>query len=155
MNCRMLTKNNLEDQIINEALEILRARFDRVKDFIDGYDTVKKYLILKLAELEHEVFGLIHLNSTGHVIAMQEVFRGSLAYTAVMPRELAKECLKHNSASVVIYHNHPGGRKEPSAADLELTDRLKGILKPLDINVVDHIIVAGVTIYSFMENGRI
>ncbi len=63
-----------------------------------------------------------------------------------------KSALAHNAAAVVLFHNHPSGLTEPSAADELITRRLKEALALIDVRVLDHLIVAE-SIYSFAEAG--
>lgn len=71
------------------------------------------------------------------------------------PREVVKKALSHNAASMICYHNHPSGNPEPSEADRRITSTLQSALQLVDVRVLDHIIVAGVTTYSFAEHGEI
>src|SRR6266702_3822022 len=68
-------------------------------------------------------------------------------------RELAKCSLRHNAAAVIFAHNHPSGIAEPSHADEILTRSLKSALALVDIQVLDHFIVAGSRTMSFAERG--
>src|SRR6266508_4401668 len=79
-------------------------------------DTVRQYLVAVFAGLEHEVFYALFLDSQHHLIASEELFRGTLAQTSVYPREVVKRALRHNAASIVFAHNHPSGVAEPSRA---------------------------------------
>jgi len=89
------------------------------------------------------------------VIAAEELFRGTLTQTSVYPREVVKCALKHNAAAVIFAHNHPSGVAEPSHADEILTRSLKSALALVDIQVLDHFIVAGTRTMSFAERGLI
>ena len=80
--------------------------------------------------------------------------RGTVNRTAVYPRLVVEASLKHRATAVILAHNHPGGDAAPSAADRQLTRRLKRILSDLDIVVHDHIIIAGPNYYSFAEQGE-
>lgn len=142
----------LDEEVIQKALAILERRTKLVGDVLNNGADVSRFLTLKLGKLEHEVFGLICLNSKNQVIAIEILFRGSLNQSSVYPREVIKEALRHNAASVILFHNHPSGSSEPSAADKELTERLANALKIVDINVADHLIVAGIKTFSFSEN---
>ena len=79
--------------------------------------------------------------------------RGTLTHTSVYPREVVKCALKHNAAAVIFAHNHPSGVAEPSHADEILTRSLKAALALVDIQVLDHFIVAGSRTMSFAERG--
>ncbi len=82
-----------------------------------------------------------------------ELFRGTLAQTAVYPREVARQALRLNAAAVIFAHNHPSGVAEPSTADRMLTDALKSALAQIDVAVLDHVIVAANQCVSFAERG--
>ena len=116
---------------------------------------VREYLRLSLAARDHEVFLALMLDAQHRVIACEELFRGTLSQTSVYPREVVKVALSRNAAAVIFAHNHPSGIAEPSAADELLTRTLKGALALVDIQVLDHFIVAGSKAISFSERGLI
>ena len=114
---------------------------------------VRDYLRLALAGREQEVFVVMLLDAQHRVISSEELFRGTLTQTSVYPREVVKCALKHNAAAVIFAHNHPSGVAEPSHADEILTRSLKAALALVDIQVLDHFIVAGSRTMSFAERG--
>jgi len=83
------------------------------------------------------------------------LFRGTVNYTTVYPREVVKMALACNASSVILAHNHPSGVAEPSEADLCLTRQLTQALALVDIRVLDHLVVAGPLVHSFAENGQL
>lgn len=115
--------------------------------------TIKHYLQLHLAAKGHEVFAVIFLDAQNRLLAMEELFRGTLTQTSVYPREVALRALHHQASSVVLAHNHPSGTVQPSRADEALTQTLKAALALLDVRVLDHIIVAPGQALSMAENG--
>lgn len=114
---------------------------------------VRDYLRLVLGPSSVEVFIGLYLDTQNRLIAKDELFRGTLTHTAVYPREVVKQALAHNAASVVFAHNHPSGAATPSILDIELTKNLVEALRLIDIRVVDHFVVAGHETFSFIENG--
>jgi DNA repair protein RadC len=114
---------------------------------------VHDYLTMKLADRGHEIFAVLFLDNRHRLIAVEELFRGTLDGATVHPREVVKEALAHNAAAVIFSHNHPSGVAEPSQADELITRRLKDALAIVDIRVLDHIIVAGGDCISFAERG--
>ena len=144
-----------EDRVIAEALEILARRLRDPGALFDSPQVVRDYLRLKIAALEHEVFGCIWLDARHQVIEIEELFRGTLTQTSVYPREVVKRALAHNAAAVIFYHNHPSGAAEPSTADELLTRHLKEALQLIDTKVLDHFIVAHTKTTSFAERGLI
>ena len=143
-----------DDAIIAEALSILNSRLRQHGEAMNSPNTVKNYLRMKLAGLEHEVFCVLFLDSQNRVIGFEEMFRGTLTQASVYPREIVKASLANNATSVILAHNHPSGEAEPSRADIALTDVLKNALALIDVKVLDHFIVAD-NVMSFAERGLI
>lgn len=125
----------------------------RQMDALSSPSAVRDFLRLKLAGLGHEVFMGVFLDAQNRVLAVEELFRGSLTQTSVYPREVVKRALAHNAGGLILAHNHPSGVAEPSQADRWLTDQLKAALALVDVKVLDHFIVAGSQGVSFAERG--
>ncbi|MEN6628186.1 MAG: DNA repair protein RadC [Sulfuricella sp.] len=123
------------------------------RDALSSPQAVRDYLRLRLQGLAHEVFMVLFMDAQNRVVASEELFRGTLTQTSVYPREVIKRALHHNSAAVILAHNHPSGVAEPSHADQALTQALKNALTLVDIRVLDHFIVAGGGFLSFAERG--
>ena len=102
---------------------------------------MRDYLRLKLAGRPHEVFVVVFVDSQNRVLAVEEMFRGTLSQTSVYPREVVIEALNRNAAAVILCHNHPSGTASPSRADEALTRTLKSTLALVDVRVFDHLIV--------------
>jgi DNA repair protein RadC len=113
------------------------------------------FLATQLGTQRNEVFSILALNSRNALIAIEHIQKGSVNRTPVSPRLVVEACLKHRATAVILAHNHPGGDPNPSAADRQLTRKLKRILSELDILVHDHIIIAGSDYYSFAERGEL
>ena len=114
---------------------------------------VKQYLQLQLAHKNHEVFAVLFLDNQNRMLAMEELFRGTLSQTSVYPREVVMRALHHQAAAVVLSHNHPSGSVQPSRADEHLTQTLKASLALVDVRVLDHIIVGQGQSLSMAEQG--
>jgi DNA repair protein RadC len=114
---------------------------------------VKHYLQLHLAGRSHEVFAVLFLDVQNKLLAMEELFRGTLTQTSVYPREVVIRALHHQAAAVVLAHNHPSGTVQPSRADEALTQTLKAALALVDVRVLDHIIVGAGQALSMAEKG--
>jgi len=144
---------DMDDKIIRRAIEILTWRMKAPNTIFNAPDDVKQFLQLKLSQLEHEVFCVIFLDPQNGMIAYEEMFRGTVTQTSVYPREVVKQAIKHNSSAVVLAHNHPSGSVQPSRADESLTQILKSALALIDVRVLDHIVVGGISSLSFAETG--
>jgi DNA repair protein RadC len=114
----------------------------------------KQYLRLAMAGRPYESFHVLFLDVRNRLIAARELFRGTLTHTSVYPREVVREALTRNAASVMLAHNHPSGTPEPSEADMLLTRALVQALALVDIRILDHFVVAGHRVHSFAENGQ-
>lgn len=126
------------------------------RDVLSSPQAVSDWLRLQLAPLPHEVFVALWLDAGNKLIQAQELFRGTLTQTSVYPREVAKHALNQNAAAVILAHNHPSGRAEPSAADISLTQALKQALALVDVRLLDHFIVtAGAPPLSLAERGLV
>ena len=140
------------------VLELARRTLSqRLKEraVFDSPEAVKQYLQLHLAHRPHEVFAVLFMDARHRMIAMEELFRGTLTQTSVYPREVAARALHHHAAAVVLAHNHPSGCAEPSRADEALTQTLKTALALIDVRVLDHLVVARGHVLSMAERGLV
>ena len=124
-------------------------------EVFDSPDAVKHYLQLHLAYKGHEVFAVLFLDAQHRLLALEEMFRGTLTQTSVYPREVVLRALHHQAAAVVLAHNHPSGSVQPSPADSALTQTLKTTLALVDVRVLDHVIVAPGAALSMAEKGLV
>ena len=134
-----------------------RAMAERLKErtVFESPDAVKHYLQLNIGARPHEVFAALFLDAQHRLIAMEELFRGTLTQTSVYPREVVVRALHHHAAAVILAHNHPSGGVDPSRADEALTQTLKAALALVDVRVLDHVIVAAGQTLSMAERGLV
>ncbi len=140
------------------VLELARralAQELQLRPLFDSPQAVRDYLKLQLGARAHEVFAVLFLDSQNRLIALEELFRGTLSQTSVYPREVVLRALHHHSAAVVLAHNHPSGAAQPSRADEALTQSLKAALALVDVRVLDHFIVTRDQAASMAEMGLI
>lgn len=113
---------------------------------LEQIDSAEKAKLLLAGLFEaRPVEGLyaISLNSSGDFLGMVKLAEGTVDRAAVYPRELLSFLLlETNATAVLLAHSHPGGKAEPSAEDLALTTRLKDLLQPLGVRLLDHFIYA-------------
>jgi len=100
-----------------------------------------------------EVFAVMFLDAQHRLLALEEMFQGTLSQTSVYPREVVKRALALNAGAVILAHNHPSGLAEPSRADEYLTQTLKSALALVDVRVLDHLVVGRGVVTSFAERG--
>jgi DNA repair protein RadC len=142
------------EQVIQQALALLAARA-KYGPTLSAPAAVRDFFRLELAAFEQEAFWCAWLTSQHRLIALDEICRGTIGQITVYPREVVKAALRHNAASVIFAHNHPGGSADPSCADEAITVTLKRALALVDVRVLDHFIVSGGdgTWMSFAERG--
>jgi len=142
------------EEVLQQARRVLSHRVRRGATMFSP-QAVKDYLRVQVGVLEHELFCVLFLDAQHRIIALKQMFRGTVTQTSVYPREVVKESLALNAAAVILAHNHPSGAAEPSRADEFLTQTLKAALALVDVRVLDHFVVAGADCVSFAERGLV
>lgn len=144
-----------EAQLINQALRVMEQRlFQRGPHLVDTH-SVRQYLRLKLAGEQNEVFAVLFLDCRHRLLAFESLFQGTVDSATVYPRRVVQRVLAHNSAAVILVHNHPSGSTHPSNNDVLITHALKKVLEGIQVQVLDHFIVGEGEPYSFAESGRL
>jgi len=124
------------------------------KPYLHSSRQVAEYLIHSMRDLQHEVFAVIFLDAAHAIIDTQMVAHGTITSNTVYPRELIKLALEHNAAALVVAHNHPSGKLQPSAQDRELTLTLFLACSFMNIRLLDHLIIGRAeNTYSFADHG--
>ena len=140
------------DQIVRAAKAALANRCNR-GTVLTSPEAVADYLILHYSEKPAEVFTCVFLDNRHGLIAVEDLFFGTIDGASVHPREIARRCLELNAAAIILAPNHPSGNPAPSQADLRITQRIKDTVGLIDVRVLDHFIVGGGDAYSFAEHG--
>jgi len=112
-----------------------------------------RYFKMRLRARPQEVFAALFMDTRNRTLAYEELFTGTIDAAAVYPREVVRRALLHNAAAVIVSHNHPSGRPEPSRADREITDQLQQALELVGVRLVDHIVVGDGPPVSMAERG--
>ena len=99
-------------------------------------------LMIEMGLLEQEEVRTMLLDTRNRVIAIPMIYRGSLNAASMRVGEVFKEAIRNNSASIIVAHNHPSSDPSPSAEDVSVTKALIEAGKLLDIQVVDHLVIA-------------
>jgi DNA repair protein RadC len=141
---------------IVSALELGRRRKEhlgeerpKITSSKDIFDLLKGDLL----DLPHEAFWIVLLNRANKVIRKQQISHGGVAGTVADPKIIFKIALEELASGVILAHNHPSGNLTASQADLDLTKKLKESGKMLEIQILDHIIIAGKKYLSFADEG--
>lgn len=145
--------NDVEKQsVVMLAMKVLSIKHRAGKTLSSPVET-RNFLRLRLADYRNEVFGCLFLDNRHRIIAVRELFQGTIDGASVHPRVVVQQAMEANAAAMVFFHNHPSGVAEPSRADEMLTRRLKEALALVDVRVLDHFVVSGGESVSFAERG--
>lgn len=123
-----------------------RKRFETRQD-------VKLFCRALLSGWRSERLYVIGVDADHQLLGQRLVAEGSTGSVQVQPRMVVEAVLNLNARAVILCHNHPGGSDWPSMQDLAITKHIQLVLKSLDIELLDHLIVAGEKTYSMDENG--
>ena len=154
--CRGLGLGNAKYAQLQAVLEMGRRHLSATMksgDLLSSPDLVRQYLSSQLRHQPREVFAVLFLDNQNRLIAYEELFFGTIDGASVYPREVVRRAINHNSAAVILSHNHPSGIAEPSQADQRITQRLQAALELIDVRVLDHMVVGDLEVVSFAERG--
>lgn len=143
---------------IVSALELGRRRRLQTplkKPKITSSQDAYEVLYPLLADLDHEQFYILLLQRNNTLIDAVKVSQGGVSGTVADTKLIFKAALDKLAVAIIAAHNHPSGNLAPSQADVKLTKNLKEAGKLLDINLLDHLIIAGNQFYSFADEGLI
>lgn len=141
---------------IISALELGRRRKDFLaeeKPKIGGSADAFEILKADLLDIPHEAFWIILLNRANRVIKKHQISQGGVAGTVADPKIIFKVAVEELASGIILAHNHPSGNLTASQTDIDLTKKLKESGKLLDIQVLDHLIIAGKKYFSFADEG--
>ncbi|WP_068267505.1 JAB domain-containing protein [Caviibacter abscessus] len=114
---------------------------------------VVSFLKNNLAYLKDERFDVIFLSNTFEVINYKTISKGTIDKSVVFIRNIIGQVLDCNAKYIIITHNHPSGSLKPSKQDIEITKNIKKIIKLIDVDLVDHLIISTSGYFSFAEGG--
>lgn len=146
---------------IAAALELGRRRQQGSVNVLRDVDVLKSskavagYLQMRLQDYQHEVFAVLFLNNSNKIKRFEIISKGGLTSTVADPRIIFKLALENNASNLILCHNHPSGKLEPSQSDISLTEKIKSAATHLDMRVLDHVIVSTNGYYSFADEGLI
>ncbi len=114
---------------------------------------VARLLTPTLAPLDQEHLHVVLLTTRHDVVAVHEVYKGTVSQSQVRPAEVFREAIRRNAPAVVVAHNHPSGDPTPSHDDIALTRQLVEAGRLLDVRLVDHVVIARRGWFSLREHG--
>ena len=138
------------------ALELGKRRhFEHVLEKPKIISSKSAFNILQpiIGDLDHEEFWVLYLNNSNKVLKKKLLSTGGITATMVDVRLLFKEALELLAVAIIISHNHPSGKINPSNSDKQLTLKIKEAGITLDIKLLDHLIITQKDYFSFADNG--
>lgn len=136
-------------EIINRVLKD-RAK---VRSVLDNWQAVVNYATAALADLTYEVFRVLFLNKNFELIEDELLGIGENDHVQISVKSLVKKSLLLHASSIILLHNHPTSDLRASISDIKTTNDICAALKPLNIVVLDHLIVGKNGIFSFKQEG--
>lgn len=153
--CNLLTPARREMALaVIELYKRIKERKNNSKTIrasTDVYEVMHSYM----ADLKVEECWAIYLNQAARIIRKQRISVGGLASTQVDVRVILREALTCNATSMILCHNHPSGNTRPSQDDDRLTHSLLEAGRTMNIRLLDHVIVADGSHYSYGDEGRL
>jgi DNA repair protein RadC len=130
-----------ELKVVQAAAHRLAKGQVKKRTVLSSWSSVLEYCRTAQAFAEKEQFRILFLDKRNQLIADEVQQEGTVDHTPVYPREVVKRALELSATAIILVHNHPSGDPTPSRADIQMTQAIVEIAKPLGINVYDHIIV--------------
>ena len=141
------------------AIELGRRVYDnnRYEEMVKFTNpkTIINYFHSEYKDAKQEMFYVVYLDNQKNYIDKKLLFKGTVNYSFVHPREVFKEAYLLSASYIVCIHNHPSGNSLPSKNDIELTKRIKEIGVLHGIMLIDHIIIGDNNYYSFFEDNNL
>ena len=128
-------------KIVHAAAERLRRVEVKGKPVLSSWSAVLDYCRTAQAFADKEQLRIIFLDKRNRLIADEVQQQGTVDHTPVYPREVVKRALELSATAIILVHNHPSGDPTPSRADIQMTQQIVEVARPLGISVHDHIIV--------------
>lgn len=122
---------------------------------IKGSSDAYKVLCSELIDLNHEEFWVMYLNRAHGILKKERISKGGVSGTVVDTKLILKKGVLLLASSIILIHNHPSGNLKPSEQDKIMTNKIKSACELLEINLIDHIIIAGNSYYSFADESML
>ncbi len=139
-------------KVIAEIINRILKNQAQEKTVLSNWQALCQYIKNSLSNLDYEVFRVVFLNKNFQIIEDELLAIGQNDHVNISVKTITKKALIFNASALVLAHNHPSGELVASKHDIKTTNEIILALKPLDVKVLDHIIVAKNQVFSFKEN---
>lgn len=154
--CQIKGMGPAKAMVIAAALELGRRRASSSAPIVPHFTSstdIFRFLGPRIADHAYEEFWVLYLNRGNRLIQAIPQFKGGMTSVITDVKLIMRKAIEVGAQCLILAHNHPSGRNQPSQADIDLTKRVKEACKFFDITLVDHIIVASKSYYSFADEG--
>jgi DNA repair protein RadC len=156
---RLKEIDGVGDRVVDE-LKLIRAFAERIageavrkRTLLSSWSALLDYCRTAMAFEEREQFRILFLDKKNQLLADEVQQTGTVDHTPVYPREVIRRALELSATALILVHNHPSGDPTPSRADIQMTNTIIDIGKPLGIAVHDHLIIGREGHVSFKGQG--
>ncbi|HWT31245.1 MAG TPA: DNA repair protein RadC [Propylenella sp.] len=130
-----------ELKLIKAFAERVAAEAVRKRPVLASWSALLEYCRATMAFEEREQFRILFLDKRNALIADEVQQTGTVDHTPVYPREVMRRALELSATAIILVHNHPSGDPTPSRADIQMTETIVEVGKPLGITIHDHLII--------------
>ncbi len=138
-------------ELANRKINIPQVHVHTINSSESAYQELKLHFL----DLAHEEFWVLYLNRANKVIEKKFHSKGGISGTVADIRIILKGALLHSASNLIVAHNHPSGKLDPSPQDLNLTQKLKESAALMDIQLMDHLIIYNEQYFSFADQGKL
>lgn len=133
----------------------IRYKTDRGKEktCLDSSKKAGEFIRNLYYGISYEVVYILCLDAQYNLIHYEILHEGTIDEALIYPRLAVESALRHKALSIILSHNHPGGTPVISQADIAATKKISNALNAIDIEIMDHVIIAGDRYISFKEQG--
>ena len=144
---------------LTAAIELGRRVYEdnNYKDlvYLTNPKSIINYFHSLFKDKKQEYFYVVYLDNQQKYIDKKLLFKGTVNFSLVHPREIFKEAYMLSASYIICIHNHPSGDASPSSNDIEVTKKIKEIGNIHGIILIDHIIIGNNNYYSFFEDDNL
>lgn len=130
---------------------MIRKDLQQIRSSNDAREIILPYF----ADLTHEEVFCIFLKRANRVIKIEQISKGGNSGTVTDVRVVLKSAVLNTASGMIVAHNHPSGNLIPPDSDIRITQKIKEAGLLLDVQLLDHIIIAGADYFSFADNGAL
>lgn len=143
-------------KLVKEILATsLKHNIENSKTIFSSWSSVINYLKLSIGSMNVEVFSVLYLDKKNQLLEEKILATGTIDQITIYPREILKNAIYYNASAIILVHNHPSGNAKPSAQDIQVTRLISDVLKTVNIEILDHVIVTTSNYYSFKSHSLI